>query len=668
MSVSLRETKIYITDDEVLFPSEALYPSDMLFPGCREITNISAGTLKLDEMISEKTPQFGQLYSTKFECQIYLEEDLSGKRIAVYQKDNNNILHSVFMGKIESCKTDRIGTDRTIVAYDQAYWANSTNVATWWSNFWQNKESATLKQVRDSLLDYVDISSEDVTLPNDTLVVHKDVSLTSCTFQQMLRMICELNCCFPHIDREGMMNYILLDPEDTPTSLDGLYEWMNSNFEEYVTDTITGIQFFDSDDQLKYNVGDTENAYPIKKNIFLYNAGTSTLISVGNTMLTYLETLTYNPATIKMIVADLELHLGTCVEAEGHKFYVFQNSYSGSQFVEQTVKAEGDKTLYSGTAHLNYGELILNEKISRVHQDVEEFYIEYGEYKEEEAIKESTYHGAYVPTDENYPANEWTTTVLKEAHLEEVFYNTATQKYYKWTKTETGDPPVVTYSWQEIGDLGYGRTLSLYRQNASQILMKVSKGTVSSELSLEPGRITIGTGRLEINSTNFTLDTDGNMTAKSAVLENATITSNVTVGSGVNIDESEIEFTYNGTSIGTLGTSYGQHGSGYRRCLDMQGENLNIHASNFVFIDGTVSVNGNLLNVLDDSNYSPIQNFTVDIEPVVSATFGEAWSSDVGAYVLTIDNSTWFNWSTTIASTALNVDNVDRVPVWSTNS
>lgn len=543
--VSTRYTKILIANTGGLFPAEWIYPADDLFPveaGVREITNIVAGSLKLDEMIAERTPQFGQLYSSKFECKVYLEDDLSGKNIAVYQ-ENEGVLHGVFFGKIDSCKTDRVGTDRTIVAYDPAYELREINVATWWEQFWSDKETATLKQVRDSLTTYLQISSEDVTLPNDDLVVTKTVSLSTCTFQQMLKMICELNCCFPHVNRNGNLDYIILNTDDTPTDLDGRYEWTNSNFEEYTTTEIDGVQFFDSGNQLKYTVGNSENAYPIAKNIFLYDKPTSVLISVGNTILDYLSELTYNPANIKMIISDMTFRLGDYVTAEGHNFYIFQNSISGQQFIEQTIKAQGDRQLYSGASHMEYGDFILNEKISRVIANVEEFYTEYTNYAQQtttkinqnadriefQAGKLSNYQGSYIPTTSNSPASSWNTDAKKEAHEGEIFYNPTTRKYYKWGKVNN------VWTWAETTDINVARNLS-------------------SQLSIESGKITIGTGRLEINAENFTLDVDGNMTANSATLKNANIISTTTQGAGIDVNATngKIIFLYNDNEIATI--------------------------------------------------------------------------------------------------------------------
>ena len=384
--ISRRETVILVADSDALFPATNLYPAEDLFPddgGVREIKNIVAGTLKLDEFICENIPQFGKLFATKFECKIYNEDDISGKVIHVYQQ-NEGVYSDIFVGKIDSCKLDKVGTDRTIVAYDDGYLIGQRDVAGWWTNFWNSRTTATLKQVRDSMLNYCSVNFEDVVLPNDNLQVTKTVDLSMAPMNSILKMICELNCCFPHFNRSGFMEFIMLETEpETIIDITDDYEWMHSDFEDFVTSSISGVQFFDSGMELKQTYGTSENAYPIKKNIFLYEKGAATLDAVGETMLDYLQGIHYTPASVKMILGTFDYKLGNYVHTEKGNFYIFQNSYSGSQFIEQTIKARGTEILYDSVKGFDYDEIVLNEKIGRVKQTVDSFEIEYANFKEQ---------------------------------------------------------------------------------------------------------------------------------------------------------------------------------------------------------------------------------------------------------------------------------------------
>ncbi len=61
----------------------------------------------------------------------------------------------------------------------------------------------------------------------------------------------------------------------------------------------------------------------------------------------------------------------------------------------------------------------------------------------------------YDPTNTNAPANTWTTTKLKEEHLGDLFYNTATGKVYRWVKNGS------VYSWQVLQDSEVAQALAL---------------------------------------------------------------------------------------------------------------------------------------------------------------------------------------------------------------
>lgn len=65
-----------------------------------------------------------------------------------------------------------------------------------------------------------------------------------------------------------------------------------------------------------------------------------------------------------------------------------------------------------------------------------------------------TFFYEYVPTNENVPASEWTTTSLKNNHLGDLFYNTQTGYCYRWQVINN------EYSWQRITDVDVTKALS----------------------------------------------------------------------------------------------------------------------------------------------------------------------------------------------------------------
>lgn len=80
---------------------------------------------------------------------------------------------------------------------------------------------------------------------------------------------------------------------------------------------------------------------------------------------------------------------------------------------------------------------ILNEMQSQLDGQIEQFFYEYD------------------PTTSNAPAKDWTTTQLKEEHMGDLFYNTATGKVFRWVKNGN------VYSWQELQDSEVAQALAL---------------------------------------------------------------------------------------------------------------------------------------------------------------------------------------------------------------
>ena len=198
------------------------------FPNNPEIDisqiSIEAGSLLLEEILCESNIKFGETNATMLEATVYNIADVSGLKIKVYQTDRaGNNRKNLFEGYVDSCKQDKFGYYRKLVAYDALYSIGNANVAGWWLQFWENKEEATLKELRESLCNWVEIPYDNsVTLYNDTFICTKTATLSSVSFNTVLRWICEIQCTIPHIDRDGTLRFISLENK-TPIDIQDLY-------------------------------------------------------------------------------------------------------------------------------------------------------------------------------------------------------------------------------------------------------------------------------------------------------------------------------------------------------------------------------------------------------------------------------------------------------------
>lgn len=122
---------------------------------------------------------------------------------------------------------------------------------------------------------------------------------------------------------------------------------------------------------------------------------------------------------------------------------------------------------------------------------------------------------------------------------------------------ETGLQTQITQNAEQIDLLvqdvydtdGSGARISRIQQNADAIDLKVSKGDVSAQISLEKGNVTIKGNRLIVESDNFSLDGTG-MAQVTGVLKTAA--NNGTVAA---LDSGSLYFSIDNNQIGSLATA-----------------------------------------------------------------------------------------------------------------
>lgn len=355
--------------------------------------NIESGSLVLDEILCDDALNFGESNSNKFEAQIYNLTDVAGLKIRVYQiidGDESNP-KDLFVGYVDSCKQDTYGYYRSLVAYDALYQFGNVNVAGWWFKFWEevDKRGATkdlqqgetyLHDLRNSLLEWMGIPYEDVTLFNDDFKFKKPSTVSSLGFSSILSKICQLSAVFPNVDRSGTLRFVSIKPSTAPlTDISDNYEQGSSEFEGYTTHPIEKVEIYDYNGNL---IGSSDydnpledaNIYTISDNLLLFglsgdvqesdedtgkddtetnsdesNDGTTAITSEANKFakkyLEEIKDIVYKPCTVNAIVSSLDYTLGTYFDTLKGRSIIMKNSMSGMMLVEQELSASGDEYL-----------------------------------------------------------------------------------------------------------------------------------------------------------------------------------------------------------------------------------------------------------------------------------------------------------------------------------
>lgn len=381
-----REVLIYISNiDGALFPDNNLYPDDDLYPGFGTLiiessegnSGIVEGSLNIEELIVDSSLIFGQCISNKFECVLYnIPYDIAGKDILVVALENGTQV-PLFKGKIDSSVTDNTSYERNLVAYDEFYYKRDKNVAEWWNEYWIGKTSSSLKEIRNSLLNYMDIPFYEKELVNDDTVIKSTSTYSVLSFGDCLKMICELQGCFPNIDRTGTLDFVVLGENEINVS-EG-YEKNNAQFQDYKTTKITGIMVYSDATEITHTVGSTDNMYAITSNIFLEEMSASEVNTCVGNLLNAIKDIEYIPCDIPMILSDLEVEIGSKIVVDDKVTYALKNAYSGSVIVNQTITANASSENQTSTPDVVSSDKSLGRKISKVEHDLDGFRVEVGD-------------------------------------------------------------------------------------------------------------------------------------------------------------------------------------------------------------------------------------------------------------------------------------------------
>ena len=465
--------------------------------------------------------------------------------------------------------TDTATSDRQyreIVAYDKLFFAMNTDVSEWYKTL---VFPMSLEEFRNELFDYLGIEQENIYLPNDGIILEKTVDGNGLTGQSVISAICELNACFGIINNFGKFKYVrmrninadaLYPNEDLYPSEDlypndlydanitsADYRQGSLKYEEFSTRTITKVNIRENTDDLGYSIGVDGNTYVIEDNFLMYGADDETLSAVANAFLENAQFVSYTPASFSckgkpwLEVGDLLNVYGT---DKVFAMPILNRVLSGIQALKDTFSAKGTET-YGETQNIGYKAEIMRLKgrtntltrtldetrseLTRVEQDVNGELQSMGSSITQTAQKIELEVQRATGAENNLSSR---VTQTENGISTEVQRATGAESSLSTRITQNADS--ITSEVQRASQ-AEGALSSRITQNANSIVSKVSKGTVSSEISQEANRITITGDRFVLNATNIQIDASGNVTIQ-GVLKSG---SGSTIG-GMKVDNNSI--------------------------------------------------------------------------------------------------------------------------------
>lgn len=325
--------------------------------------DICSEEMSLEESIcSDEDLRFGACEASCFKVRVVNSGSFKGKDLVVRQKirvdderylidaDGNRIITddgkylvaavgkqdlTIVLGRYkvysDEPSNDRMWRDLT--CYDQMYEILNADVSSWYSAL---TFPMTIKNLRDSFFTYLGITQETVTLINDVFETQGGfITEGTLSGKTVIEAICELNGCFGHINRSGNFEYIYLPTTDSIT-----YRWYadgTGKYEDYETEAITGITARAEATDVGASVGTTDNVLIIENNPLIFGAeGTLGLYIILANLLGVVSQITYRPFNVDTYGNPM-LPIGTGVTVNTKK-YDPENGYTPFA-VESFVKS-----------------------------------------------------------------------------------------------------------------------------------------------------------------------------------------------------------------------------------------------------------------------------------------------------------------------------------------
>lgn len=354
-------------------------------------------SMRLKESIMDSNRvEFVGCISSMFEIQVYgVDAKLKNEfvRVSIKAEDTESI--PLFQGYVDSAQMQSNKNYKKITAYDILHNKGDIDVAAWYKSL---IFPITLKNLRDSLFNYIGIEQVEISLPNDDVSIKKQYDPKALKSLNVIKAICQINGAFGIINRQGKFEYRILaqnilDAVYPSVSLfpsQGLFPanpdvaeamaqrvaddvqaeafsfYRKVDFQEYEVkpvDKLT-IRQSEEDDGITYGTG--ENNYIIQANIFTYGLSDAVLMQIAKNVYKNVRGVSFRPFKsqnngLPWVECGLDAVTYYVTDPTGtgvmklsdsatesdkttvNSFYVFDRELKGIQALSDSYSAQGDE-------------------------------------------------------------------------------------------------------------------------------------------------------------------------------------------------------------------------------------------------------------------------------------------------------------------------------------
>lgn len=352
-------------------------------------------------------------------------------------------------------------------------------------------------------------------------------------------------------------------PKTLPIARDRNY--IECEYSDFITSRITCLVIRGNENDVGSiypgdSVSESDNTYIIEDNFLLYGKSHADLQRISANIFDKISGITYRPYSLK-IRANPCIEVGDPIRTQtGHRMiesYVLSRTISGIQAASDTLVAKGTEkyaenvnSVQKSIKQLKGRTNTLIRTVDETRSELEDLesstntrFIQTAEEIRAEASRAQSAEGQ-LSASISLTASGLNAEILKEkerAQGEEERLSTnisataegiradiiaeSSRAQGEELRLSTSISATAEEIRAEVSRAQGAEQLlsSSISQTASQIALKVSKGDVSSQLSVESGQVEIDSNRLIINSTDFSLGSDGKMHSSGGTIGGWTI-------------------------------------------------------------------------------------------------------------------------------------------------
>lgn len=392
--------------------------------------------------------------------------------------------------------------------------------------------TTTLKKLRESLLNYLNIPFVEQDIINDDITISRTIDTNEngeLLGTDMLKYICEVNAGFGKMNREGKFEVISLlspglYPEETLYPSEELYpedhyeviasdensaSYISTSYEEYETEGITGIIIKGDSDNVGELAGTKDNPYVISGNPLLYGSTAEKLKEIGQKIYEQIKGYIYRPNTTTLdglpYLETGDYFVLIKENSDDIGSFIFSRTLSGVQALKDTYESKGNKLRVNEdvqTSELMY----LQSRTAKIQKSVDGVSIELANLDENTSSRfEQT--ASKIEAEVKRANNA-------EGELSGRITVTADQITQEVTRAKAEEATLSGRITVTAGEITQEVTRATSEENTlrASISLKIDKddgGQIISMINESADVINLNSNRLIVNSTNFTLDRNG---------------------------------------------------------------------------------------------------------------------------------------------------------------